>query len=357
MNSFLSLLRASLTEFRRDRTTFSFTIVLPLLLVAFFAFAYAGSSSRLSVGIVDSTQSIGTSQTPLIRELGALKSKGDVSIESGSFTRENDRLRNGTIDVVIRMRDDKTQFTYDKSDGQIAVAVRALAQYANDPPRGSAASIRASLDPVGGLANSRLDFVVPGVLATAIMWLGIFAAIPLVQQREEQVLRRFAVTPISRTKVVLAQVLSRLVVSLVQAAFILLAARIILGVPIGSGLGSVPAGIAAVVGLVLLGALAFVSLGYAIAAVSSTQSTAHAWAQLATMPMLVLAGVFFPISAMPRFLTPVAAILPLTYLADALRQATVDAPQFAPLSVDLLVLAGWTALSLVVAIRFFRWSR
>ena len=47
--------------------------------------------------------------------------------------------------------------------------------------------------------------------------------------------------------------------------------------------------------------------------------------------MMFLSGTFFPIDAMPPFLQAVARLIPLTYLADALRQVMVGGAAFAPL--------------------------
>ena len=59
---------------------------------------------------------------------------------------------------------------------------------------------------------------------------------------------------------------------------------------------------------------------------------------------------------MPAFLQPVAALMPLTYLADALRQTMVGGVPFAPLWVDALVLAVWLMTSFLISARWFRWE-
>ncbi len=199
----------------------------------------------------------------------------------------------------------------------------------------------------GGDGRS-LSFVVPGILGMAIMWLGVFAAIPLVGQREQQVLKRFAVTPLPRPTLVAAEVSSRLLVALGQATAVLACARLF-SVPV-SGNPCV------LVALVALGALCFVSTGYAVAALCPTQQAAHGWTQLVTFPMIFLCGVFFPLSAMPRPLQPLVHVLPLTYLADGLRQATAGAGSGLSLGLDAGFLVLWSLACVGVAIRFFRWT-
>ena len=354
MKGFGKLFVASLKEFGRDRTSLSFTIILPLLLVAFFGFAYAGTTGRMSVGVV--YVGAGARNFTVAR---ALRSDPNVKLEQGSNSTEMSRLHNGSVDavtVITQSVSRPVRVYYDRGNGTVALAGAALAAELQGHTLPNSKSSPTVITAVGGLANSRLAFVIPGILATAIMWLGIFAAIPLVQQREQQVLRRFAVTPLSRSRLVAAQVLSRLSVSLAQAVLVLAGARLLFGVPIGSQFGSALTSIVVVAALVLLGAAGFVAIGYAVAALSSTQSSAHAWAQLLTMPMLVLAGVFFPVFLMPAVLYPVSALLPLTYLADALRQTTLSGQQFVPLGVDVAALTAWVVVPLAIAVRYFRWS-
>lgn len=357
--SFQKLLKASLKEFVRDRTSLSFTIILPLMLVAFFGFAYGSGTSHMTVGIVGHPR-------PAASAVRVLHRTPSVRIEYGARSVEMARLRDGTIGAVVvfntptngssRLPD---HVYFERGDGANALAAQDLANrlgLARGKVTAGTSPSRTTVGAVGGSQNGRLDFVIPGILATAIMWLGIFAAIPLVQQREQQVLRRFAVTPLSRARLILSQVSARLLISLAQAAFVLLAARALFGVPVGARLGSLPMGILVVSALVLLGALAFVAIGYAIASLNSTQHGAHAWAQLLSMPMLLLAGVFFPVAVMPPFLRPLIALLPLTYLADALRQTSIAGQHFAPLSIDLAVLGVWILLPIGISLRYFRWT-
>ena len=59
---------------------------------------------------------------------------------------------------------------------------------------------------------------------------------------------------------------------------------------------------------------------------------------------------------MPAWIRPVVSILPLTYLADALRQIMVQAPPTYSLGFDLLMLAVWMVVCGVLAVRLFRWE-
>jgi ABC-2 type transport system permease protein len=98
-------------------------------------------------------------------------------------------------------------------------------------------------------------------------------------------------------------------------------------------------------GFVALGAVSFLALGYVLASFTRTEEAANGITQVVQFPMMFLSGVFFPIDAMPQFLQSIARLIPLTYLADALRQVMVGGTAFAPLWVCAAVLLGWSMLT------------
>lgn len=141
----------------------------------------------------------------------------------------------------------------------------------------------------------------------------------------------------------------RLLIALVQSVLIISIGAALFGVTI---VGS----IALVVGFIVLGAVTFISIGYVIASFAKTEESANSLTSVVQFPLMFLSGIFFPIEFMPEFLQPVAALLPLTYLGDALRQVMVGGAPYAPLPIDALVLGGWLAGSFLISARFFRWQ-
>ena len=111
-----------------------------------------------------------------------------------------------------------------------------------------------------------------------------------------------------------------------------------------------------VAGFVTLGAMAFLALGYVIASFAKTEDSANGMTSMIQFPMMFLSGAFFQIDQMPQFLQVVARIIPLTYLADALRQVMVGGAAFAPLWVCAAVLLGWLVVCFGIASRKFAWQ-
>ena len=107
---------------------------------------------------------------------------------------------------------------------------------------------------------------------------------------------------------------------------------------------------------VTLGAMAFLALGYVIASFAKTEDAANGMTSMIQFPMMFLSGAFFQIDQMPQFLQVVARLIPLTYLADALRQVMVGGAAFAPLWVCAAVLLGWLVVCFGIAARKFQWQ-
>jgi ABC-2 type transport system permease protein len=193
------------------------------------------------------------------------------------------------------------------------------------------------------------SYFVPSILAMALMQLGVFAAIPLVQQREKLILKRLNATPLPRWTLVGANVNVRLLIAAAQTTLIVGIGVLVLGVEIiGTWLP--------IIGFVVLGALTFTSIGYVIASFAKTEEAANGMTSVVQFPLMFLSGIFFPIAIMPEPLQAVAVLMPLTYLGDALRQTMVGGAPFAPLPIDALVLGGWLVVTLAVSARFFRWQ-
>jgi ABC-2 type transport system permease protein len=127
------------------------------------------------------------------------------------------------------------------------------------------------------------------------------------------------------------------------------------------GIGAVAFGVKitnplATVGFVAFGAVMFISLGYLLASLARTQESANGITSAVQLPMLFLSGIFFPLSNFPDFLKPIVSALPLTYLADALRQVMIGSNPDFPLTTDILVLGAWILVCGFLSTRLFKWE-
>ena len=194
-----------------------------------------------------------------------------------------------------------------------------------------------------------IDFLLPGVLGMTLMFIGVQGGLPIIQQRQAHIIKRLGSTPLRRSMLVLGDVVFRMIVVLLSAALIILVGRLVFNVRmVGNWLS--------LCGIILLGSLVLVNLGYVIAAFVKTQESAMPIVQIVDLPMMILSGTFFPVASMPPFIEPLVKILPLTYLNDALRQIMVAGTPLYSMTTDVTILAIWAVVTLAVTIRFFRWD-
>lgn len=362
MPTIFNLYIASIKEFVRDRATIFWTLAFPLIFILLFGVIFnGGGSPNYTVGMVNEDNG------PVGQALAsAFKLFPSLKIENGDRANELDKLKKGQVDMVIVIPADVSQ--------SVAQKQTATVQMYDDPSAGQASSqIKQSLvqavvanfnkaatnvaPPLALQSNSILtqkltyvDFLVPGILAMALMQLGLFGtATPLVTLRQEQVLRRLGATPLPRWQLLASQIMLRLTIALVQTG-------LILALSVWAFKVQIQGSILAVLGLVVLGAIAFISLGYLIAAISKTVDAANGITSAVNFPMMFLSGIFFPLAALPTFLAPFVRALPLTYLGDALHQVMTGGTPAFPMWVNLAVLAGWTLVCSLLAIRLFKWE-
>lgn len=200
--------------------------------------------------------------------------------------------------------------------------------------------------PVTDLPKPRVDFLVPGVLALAVLSTAFTGqAIATGFERRYGVLKRLATTPLSRGTLLVAKTAAVMVVELGQIALLL---------AVGWRLGWEPHGSPfAVVALLMLGTAAFSGLGLLLAGTLRAEATLAA-ANLLFLLLLVLGGVVFPLSDFGDGMRQVLELLPISALSDGLRHVLQDGDAV-PLR-DWVILAAWGGSSILLASRTFRWD-
>jgi ABC-2 type transport system permease protein len=360
MNALLLLTVANIRSFIRDRAALFWTLAFPLIFVFLFGAIFSGGSTARTMGFGDLD---GSDSSGRLRE--AFAALPNLELVEGSEAELTERMRDGELSAVIivpagyaetvaaggapaqvTVYTDPSQSAADGATRQIVGFV--LAQV-NQAASGRPPAVAPSFQSVQTNDLNFISYLVPSILGMSLMQLGVFAAIPLVADREKLILKRLHATPLRRWQLVGSNVLMRLLIAIVQTIIIVGVGSAVFGVQV--------AGNWLLIGLlVLLGSLAFIALGYVIASFATSEESANGMTSVVQFPLMFLSGTFFPIDGMPDALQTVARAMPLTYLGDALRQVMVDGTPFSPLWVCFAVLAAWLVVCFGVAARFFRWQ-
>jgi ABC-type multidrug transport system permease subunit len=176
---------------------------------------------------------------------------------------------------------------------------------------------------------------------------GLSAA--LVMFREQGILRRFHVTPITATDMLASSLLANFVLTLPTVTVELFLARFIFHVPSLGNLLSLAV-------LVTVGTVSFGSLGLVVASITNTMQETQVLNQIIWLPLIFLSGATFPLSYLPESVQHFGLFLPATYLVTALQSALYQSFSVWKLLVQILALATWAVLTFFVAAQLFRWE-
>ena len=205
----------------------------------------------------------------------------------------------------------------------------------------------ASLNIIPATRGKAIDFLLPGMLALAVMGTGMVSlGIATAYERYYGVLKRLGSSPLPRSGLIIAKLISVLVLELIQVVVLLAVAIIFYGWQ--------PGGSLLLTLLVLaIGTVTFASLGLAMAGALRAEVTL-AGANGLYLLFLLLGGGILPLSHLPATLAAIAQILPAAALTQALQASMSNNAAFPGFA--LLTLIIWAALILLVAIRTFRWE-
>jgi ABC-2 type transport system permease protein len=360
LNAVLLLTVANIKSFTRDRAALFWTLAFPLIFVILFGSIFSGGSRTWTIGFVDLDQ---TSAAAVLKS--AFGSIPNAKLVEGSEADLLARMRKGEVspvivvpagyaDTVAARRAPAaltvyTDPTQSAADAQTRQLVGFVLSAVNQAATGVPPAVEPSFQAIQTNDLTFISYVVPSILGMSLMQLGVFAAVPLVADRQKLILKRLQATPLRRWQLVGSNVLMRLLIAVVQTVIIVGVGSLAFHVQIAGSWLLIGA-------LILLGSLAFIALGYVIASFASTEESANGMTSVVQFPLMFLSGTFFPIDAMPDALRTVARALPLTYLSDGLRQVMVDGTPFSPLWVCFAVLIGWLVVCFGIAARYFRWQ-
>jgi ABC-2 type transport system permease protein len=356
-----ALFVASVKMFIRNRAALFFSLVVPLLIMLIFGVLDFGGTTQVTLGVVDEANDQAS-----ITLVQALDAHPAFELERGKRDAELAELSDGHRDLVLVIptgfelrpaTDPGTQLVayanaarpQQAQTGELLLnaLVSQIMLEAGQPGQSGGPVVQVQQLP--GRDLGYIDFLVPGMLALTVMQLGLFSvAFGFVNLKRTGALRRLFATPTSPAYFLGAQVTSRLLIGLVQVL-------VLLGVGLWFGLQLVGS-VALLLAVSVLGSVIFLAMGFAIAGWAKNEDQAAPVANLLSLPMTFLSGVFFPRDAMPDLLKGITEFLPLTYLSEALRRIANDGAGVVDIGGDLLGLAVWAVIAFVVAVRLFSWE-
>jgi ABC-2 type transport system permease protein len=194
---------------------------------------------------------------------------------------------------------------------------------------------------------NHFEYLLPGVMGYAIIYMGMMVALALVDYRQIGLLKRVEATPVSPSEYMGSLIIANMAIAVFQALIVLLMARILGYEPLGGVVGL----LLATVFLALL-AITAVGLGLITAAVAKESGAASGIAMIFIVPMMIFGTLLAVFDDMTR---TIAHFMPNFYVTDSLsiifHTGSISDPVIWQ---NLLILAAISVVVVVVGIQLFK---
>jgi ABC-2 type transport system permease protein len=351
-----------LRQLSRDRPTFGMIVMIPLIQLLLFGFAINTNVRNLPVALVD--QSNSEIARTLVADLTAsqvvnfIQQYPTPSEATSALTRGE--VRAALIipkDMAQRLNDERpiAQWLIDGSDTMVGNAIFALKNMPlttlnSRALAGNYNSTKSTFEMTLFYNPERRSAIniVPGLVGIILtMTMVLFTSAALVRERERGNLELLITTPVKPMELMIGKIVPYVFVGLIQMAIILGLGHLIFDVPINGRLDQL-----------LLAALVFISasltLGMLISTIAKTQLQAMQLTVFLLIPSILLSGFMFPYEGMPKLAQWIAEALPATHFIRLIRGIVLRAGTLMDLWPDLLWLASFTVIGLLVAAKRFK---
>lgn len=199
----------------------------------------------------------------------------------------------------------------------------------------------------GGVIN----MVFAMILVIGVLGNGLFGGgIRMVIERDQNILRRFKVAPISPAPILVASLVVGLVSYLPSVLLTFLIAKFYYGM-------ATPQHWPALVLFTIIAIVAFRSIGLIIASVANSMAESQILTQLLYFPMMFLSGSTFPIAAFPNWLQTLTQFIPATHINTGVQGILIRNESFRENSFAAAALLLTTLVAFFICLKLFRWEK
>jgi len=375
----LAFTKRTLLQFRHDRRTLAFILVMPLLMILIFGYTFGGDVSGVKVALINQDRGIQPINIPgipfsqglfLADNVTAFLDTTTLSLQPSNDPKlARKQVDDGTMWAAIIFPENFSEnfivslsqpgsatrplveVYLDGSNPTIASAVlRTVSLAIQETMRMLSRTLNLSqtnasltLDPVyayGGGNTRFIDYFAPGVISFAIMMVTTMITIILfVNERRTGTLQRLLVSPAKESEIVVGYSLAFATIGLVQSIVVLVAAIVIFNI-------SVVGNIFLALLVVMLIGFGHQGLGILLSAGARNELQAIQFVPLILFPSILLGGLFWPIESIPSYLQPLSYVIPLRYGIDAERSIMLRGWGLGQVWIDIVVLVVFAMLTI-----------
>jgi ABC-2 type transport system permease protein len=373
--------RRALLQFRHDRRTFAFVLVMPLLMILIFGYTFGGDVKGISIQVVNQDSGLPPGSSLLLPHGLFLAQNITENIDENILLLQMNTDRENALKIVREgnawaamvfpanftqnflmflmsqkvISPPKIELYLDGSNPtivaavikEITLSVQTTLKELSTSLNITEADLPVAIEPIyayGGGQTRFIDYFAPGVVSFAIMMVTTMITIILfVNERRNGTLQRLLVSPASESEIVVGYALAFAVIGIIQSIVVLVAAILLFDITIVGNIF-----LALVV--ILLLAFGHQGLGILLSAGAKNELQAIQFIPLILFPSILLAGLFWPIESIPGYLQPLSYVIPLRYGIDAERAIMLRGWGVGEIWIDICVLVLFAILTLTASV-------
>jgi ABC-2 type transport system permease protein len=363
-----SMVTKEFLQLRRDRITFGMIVGIPIIQLTLFGYAINSDPKHMPTAVISGETSEFT------RSVVAAMTNSqyfDVVAELPDEEAGRDALARGRAQFVLTIPAGFTRSLLRGERPSLLLQADASDPTATGPALAAMTPIvqqvakRDLVGPLARLDNGPPPFdvrlhrmynpeaitqynIVPGLMGVILtMTMVMMTGLAITRERERGTMENMLAMPLTPLEVMTGKIVPYVAIGLVQASIILLAARVVFGVPF---VGSVTA--------LYLSALLFIAanltVGISVSSLAANQLQAMQLTFFYFLPNMLLSGFMFPFRGMPEWAQWLGSILPLTHFNRIVRGILLKGNDWPDLWPSLWPMALFTLIVMGIALKFYR---
>ncbi|GLX68342.1 ABC transporter permease [Paenibacillus glycanilyticus] len=311
-------------QFVRDKRTLALLFLAPLLILSLTKLVFDGRTVSPDIGLVGSASALAEK----------LEEQADITVFD-TFEEADQQLKNGKLDAIIQLKDNKPDVTLEGSDPSVSRSTQLVLQKAmQQSATGDAPAVHYLY---GGPNMASFDSFGPVLIGFfSFFFVFLLAGVSFLRERTSGTLERLLATPIRRSEIVLGYLAGFGIFTLIQASLIAWFSVQVLGM-------SMTGHIVNMLLINLLLSLTALTLGTLLSSFASSEFQIIQFIPVIIVPQAFFSGLF-NLDAMNPVLQKLSYIMPLYYGADAMRGIMIRGEGISDIQLDIYVLAGLSIL-------------
>lgn len=349
-NSLINLIVVQFKEFFREPAILFWALIFPLAIAGVLGIAFTKQAEPIRrVAIIENEQVDNSITLSRLKNQSAGNKEGEQqqfdffmsSLDSAVL-----KLKRGEISLFIEVvENDSLIFNFDPQSGEGRMTYLLLEnKYSKNEE-----SKLLKIQPITAKGNRYIDFLIPGLIALGIMNSCIWGiGWNLIEARIKKLMRRMVATPMKKSYFLLGHIISRAVLSSVEAGLLFLFAYFVFGVTMQGSL-------VAFLVVFFTGVMAFAGVAVIASSRATTTTEGNGIINAIVLPMTILSGVFFSYRGFPDWAVSVIEMLPLTMLANGLREIFNEGASLQDVGGEVFGLAITGIVFFCIGLKIYKW--